>query len=63
MRKEKIERAFADAKEKYAMRYNPYKDLTQVSNLVRLKFASMNLKKLANGSGIAANPLFSITYI
>ena len=47
MRKEKIERVFADAKEKHAMRYTPYKGLTQVSNWVRLKFAAMNLKKLA----------------
>lgn len=47
LRKEKIERVFADAKEKHAMRYTPYRGLTQVSNWVRLKFATMNLKKLA----------------
>lgn len=47
MRKEKIERVFADAKEKHAMRYTPYRGLAQVSNWVRLKFAAMNLKKLA----------------
>ena len=47
LRKEKIERVFADAKEKHAMRYTPYKGLAQVTNWVRLKFASMNLKKLA----------------
>lgn len=47
LRKEKIERVFADAKEKHAMRYTPYKGLAQVSNWVRLKFATMNLKKLA----------------
>lgn len=46
-RKEKIERVFADAKEKHAMRYTPYRGLDQVSNWVRLKFACMNLKKLA----------------
>ena len=46
-RKETIERVFADAKEKHAMRYTYYRGLTQVSNWVRLKFAAMNLKKLA----------------
>ena len=46
-RKEKIERVFADAKEKHAMRYTPFRGLAQVSNWVRLKFAAMNLKKLA----------------
>ena len=38
---------FADAKEKHAMRYTPYRGLAQVRNWVRLKFAAMNLKKLA----------------
>ena len=46
-RKEKIERVFADAKEKHAMRYTPYRGLTAVTNWVKLKFAAMNLKKLA----------------
>ena len=46
-RKETIERVFADAKEKHAMRYTQYRGLPQVSNWVRLKFAAMNLKKLA----------------
>ena len=46
-RKETIERVFADAKEKYAMRYTLYRGLTQVTNWVRLKFAAMNLKKFA----------------
>lgn len=46
-RKEKIERIFADSKEKYAMRYTPYRGLSQVSNWVRLKYAAMNLKKMA----------------
>ena len=46
-RKETIERVFADAKEKYAMRYTQYRGLTQVTNGVRLKFAAMNLKKYA----------------
>ena len=46
-RKETIERVFADAKEKHAMRYTPYRGLAQVTMWVRLKFACMNLKKLA----------------
>ena len=46
-RKETIERVFADAKEKHAMRYTQYRGLAQVSNWVKLKFAAMNLKKLA----------------
>ena len=29
------------------MRYTPYRGLNRVSNWVRLKFAAMNLKKLA----------------
>ena len=45
-RKETIERVFADAKEKYAMRYTPYRGLSQVTNWVRLKFAAMNLKNM-----------------
>lgn len=46
-RKETIERVFADAKEKYGMRYTLYRGLAQVTNWVKLKFAAMNLKKLA----------------
>ena len=47
-RKETIERVFADAKEKHAMRYAQYRGLAQVTNWVKLKFAAMNLHKLAN---------------
>jgi len=46
-RKETIGWVFADAKEKHAMRYTQYRSLTQVTKWVRLKFAAMNLKKLA----------------
>ena len=46
-RKETIERVFADAKEKYAMRYTKYRGLTKVSSWVKRKFAAMNLKKFA----------------
>lgn len=47
LRQEKIERVFADAKEKHSMRYTQYRGLAQVTNWVKLKFAAMNLKKLA----------------
>lgn len=47
LRSQTIERVFADAKEKYGMRYTLLKGLTRVRNWVRLKFAAMNLKKLA----------------
>ena len=47
-RKETIERVFADAKEKHAMRYTQYRGLAQVTKWVKLKFAAMNLKKLAS---------------
>ncbi len=46
-RKETIERVFADAKEKHAMRFTQYRGLARVTKWVRLKFACMNLKKLA----------------
>ena len=46
-RKETIERVFADAKEKHAMRYTQHRGLARVSSWVRLKFAAMNLKKMA----------------
>jgi len=47
MRKETIERVFADAKEKHGMRYTHHRGLARVTNWVRLKYAAMNLKKLA----------------
>ena len=46
LRSQTIERVFADAKEKHAMRYTYIKSLPRVQNWVRLKFAAMNLKKL-----------------
>jgi len=57
-RKETIERVFADAKEKHAMRYTHYRGLIQVTNWVRLKFAAMNLKKLANWKWRTSLPCF-----
>lgn len=47
MRPQTIERVFADAKEKHAMRYTPYRGLTSVTSWVKLKFAALNLKKFA----------------
>ena len=55
-RKEKIERVFADAKEKHGMRYTQYRGLAQVTNWVKLKFAAMNLKKLATWKWKARHP-------
>ena len=56
LRKEKIERVFADAKEKHGMRYTQYRGLAQVTNWVKLKFAAMNLKKLAIWKWNATHP-------
>lgn len=42
-----IERVFADAKEKHGMRYTLLKGLARVTCWLRLKFAAMNLKKMA----------------
>lgn len=56
-RKEKIERVFADAKEKHAMRYTQYRGLAGVSSWVKLKFAAMNLKKLATWRWRDGHPL------
>ena len=44
------ERVFADAKENHAMRYTHHRGLAAVTRWVRLKFAAMNQKKLANWS-------------
>lgn len=60
-RKETIERVFADAKEKHAMRYTPYRGLSQVTNWVRLKFATMNLKKYAIHKWKATQPYGFLT--
>ena len=57
-RKETIERVFADAKGKHAMRYTQYRGLAQVSNWVKLKFAVMNLKKLARWLWMENSPSF-----
>ena len=67
-RKETIERVFADAKEKHAMRYTHHRGLAAVTRWGRLKYAAMNLKKLANWSWINSffstiRLLFTLKYI
>jgi transposase len=47
LRSQTIERVFADAKEKHAMRYTFHRGLKRVTNWITMKFAAMNLKKLA----------------
>ena len=54
---------FADAKEKHGMRYTHYRGLAQVSNWVRLKFAAMNLKKLANWKARRIVPTPHFTFL
>jgi hypothetical protein len=66
-RKETIERVFGDAKEKHAMRYTQHRGLARVTSWVRLKYAAMNLKKLAvwewrGGVFVRLRPLFSLKY-
>lgn len=62
-RKETIERVFADAKEKHAMRYTHHRGLAAVTRWVRLKFAAMNLKKLAIWSwNDSISPAFSALF-
>lgn len=46
-RKETIERVFGDAKENHGMRYTPYRGIQRVTKWVTLKYACMNLKKIA----------------
>jgi hypothetical protein len=47
LRKETIERVFADAKEKHTMRYTHLRGLARLKMQTLLTFACMNLKKLA----------------
>ena len=46
-RSETIERVFADAKELHGLRYTQYRGLAKLKMELALKFACMNLKKLA----------------
>ena len=50
MRKETIERVFADAKEKHAMRYTHHRGLARVSAWVRLKYAADRKSTRLNSS-------------
>ena len=47
LRKQTIERIFADAKEKHGMRYTQYRGIQKIRMELNLLFAAMNLKKLA----------------
>jgi len=48
LRKETIERVFADAKVKHGLRYTQYRGLARLRMQVLLTFSCMNLKKLAS---------------
>jgi IS5 family transposase len=48
LRSQTIERVFADAKEKHAMRYTQFRGLARLKMQVLLTFTCMNLKKLAS---------------
>lgn len=48
LRSQTIERVFADAKEKYSMRYTQLRGLAKLKMQALLTFACMNLKKLAS---------------
>ena len=60
LEREKLRR---DAKVKYGMRYTLYRSLTQVTNWVKLKFAAMNLKKLAMWKWKDRHPSASILFL
>ena len=61
-REETIERVCAYAKEKHAMRYTTLRGLNQVRNWVKLKFAAMNLKKLAKRKWKERYPSYLICF-
>jgi len=60
-RSQTIERVFADAKEKHAMRYTHHRSLARVTSWVKLKYAAMNLKKMAKW--VWNNPLLARFFI
>jgi hypothetical protein len=62
LRKQTIERIFADGKEKHGLRYTRYRGLNKVQDYMYLLFASMNMKKIALWSTRKAlNPF--VTYL
>ena len=63
MRKETIERVFADLKEKHGMRWTTLRGKKQNTVQAMLAFAAMNLKKLANwNKWKALGPLYFFVY-
>ena len=56
IRKQKIERVFADAKVKHGLRYTQLRGLAKVTMQVTLTFACMNLKKLAKWKRRPSSP-------
>jgi hypothetical protein len=62
-RKETIERVFADAKEKHAMRHTHIRGLTRVKSWVGLTFAAMNLKKLATWAAKLSDSYWILRFI
>jgi len=62
LRKETIERVFADAKVKHGLRFTQYRGLARLKMQVLLTFACMNLKKLARWKWKTGSPLPSLRY-
>jgi transposase len=60
LRKETIERVFADAKVKHGLRYTQYRGLAKLKMQVLLTFSCMNLKKLAKWK--QRNGLFTLVF-
>ena len=60
MRGQTIERVFADAKEKHALRYTQYRSKSKVKMELCMTFAAMNLKKLAAWKQRWAASLFAL---
>lgn len=63
LRKETIERVFADAKVKHGMRFTQYRGLARLKMQVLLTFACMNLKKLASWKRKTGSPLPFLRYL
>ena len=60
LRSQTIERVFADAKDKHAMRYTHYRGLAAVTSWVKLKFAVMTFKILAIHEWFLFLPIYPI---
>ena len=57
MRKQKIERVFADAKVKHGLRFTQLRGLAKVTMQVTLTFACMNLKKPVKWKSRSSSPI------